>query len=205
MYVLISLAQRIKGILPFLATLSAWTWIFMLHLGIIFLFFSVIVPFHEHRWFKGQHCGSFHPVPPLFSTQAKSLFGVTTIMTRVKNIWGIKHLSTFVKTGSQIGVVTSRKSYQSWHVRNATEHTRSDQRSLTGTTGAQALTEAQTQGVQPGNEVAGLRSHASQAVIGTTLCSLKPRPSEQLIVTLSGFHDNCHAYRQYGSKKKINK
>lgn len=72
-------------------------------------------------------------------------------------------------------------------------------------TGAQRLIEAQTQGVQPGNEVPGLRSHASQAVIGTTLCSLKPRPSEQLIVTLSGFHDNCHAYRQYGFKKKKKK
>lgn len=68
----------------------------------------------------------------------------------------------------------------------------------TATIGAQCLKVARTQGVQPGNEVPALRSHASEEVIGTTLCSLKPRPSEQLIVTLVSYHDNCHAYGQYG-------
>lgn len=69
---------------------------------------------------------------------------------------------------------------------------------------ALALMEAQTQGVQPGNEVPGLRSHASRAAIGTKLYSLKPRPSKQLIVTFPGFHDNCPAYRQYGCDGKPN-
>lgn len=49
-----------------------------------------------------------------------------------------------------------------------------------------------------GNELAALRSHASEEVIGKTLCRLKPRPSEQLIVTLVGYHDNCHACRRRG-------
>lgn len=64
---------------------------------------------------------------------------------------------------------------------------------LPATVQTQCLIEERTQGVQPDNQVAALSSHASKEVIGKMLCRLKTRPSEQLIVTLGGYHDNGHA------------
>lgn len=45
------------------------------------------------------------------------------------------------------------------------------------------------------------RSHAPEELIGKMLRRLNPWPGEQLIVTLVGCHDNCHACGQHEGNK----
>lgn len=62
---------------------------------------------------------------------------------------------------------------------------------LQATVQVQSLIEEKTQRVKTGNEAAAVRSHASEEVM---LCRLKPKTSQQFIVTLVVYHDNDHAH-----------
>lgn len=158
--------------------------LFLLHLGIIFIFFSAFVPSWERQCSERHQQRSFSLLS-LNSAQKLKVYSASR--PKWRTIWRtvdpVKiHGPCFSNHCRNISKFISKRTPREY-IRTL----RSDRHSLSALTEALALMEAQTQGVQPGNEVLGLRSHASRAAIGTKLYSLKPKAQQAIDCNISRF------------------